>query len=178
MFLLRKILEINIWRNNPDFPITAFMHPVFHIDVGWLYAAPGARNWSSLASVDGLWPSIFLLITFQRFPIGFRSGYRAGYDRVLIWWSSIHTLINLLCSMEHCPAEKKNPQILGTLSEQKEASFLPAQPCTWLELCALHKDKCASFQPFWSTPRSSPILHQISQWVRDTVACRPLHVSV
>ncbi len=142
MFLLRKILEINIWRNNPDFPITAFMHPVFHIDVGWLYAAPGARNWSSLASVDGLWPSIFLLITFQRFPIGFRSGDRAGYDRVLIWWSSIHTLINLLCSMEHCPAEKKSSDF-GNIVRAEGSKFSSSTTLyvAWI-MCPSQRQMC------------------------------------
>ena len=56
-----------------------------------------------------------------------------------------------LCGMEHCPAGKNYPQSLGTLSEQKEASFLPGQPCTWLDSCVLHKDKSAWFQPRWST---------------------------
>ena len=32
-----------------------------------------------------------------------------------------------LCSMEHCPAGKNTPQSWGSLSEQREASFLPGQ---------------------------------------------------
>ena len=43
--------------------------------------------------------------------------------------------------------EKNTLQSWGTLSEQKEASFLPGQLCTWLDLCVLHKDKSARFQP-------------------------------
>ena len=81
-----------------------------------------------------------------------------------------------LCGMEHCPAGKNTPQSWGTLSEQKEASFVPGQSFTWLDSCILHKDKSARFQLCWSTPRSSPILHQISQWVRE--ACRPLQVYI
>ncbi len=53
------------------------------------------KNSSSSALFDGLWSSIFLLITLQRFSVGFRSGDWPGLDRVLIWWSSICTFIDL-----------------------------------------------------------------------------------
>ena len=58
------------------------------------------KNSSSSALFDGLWPSILLLITFQRFSMGFRSGDWAGYNRVLIWWSFIQVVLdeNLLPS--------------------------------------------------------------------------------
>jgi len=56
-------------------------------------------NWAKLSAIkvslrvraidlfDSLWPFVFLLIKFQRFSMGFRSGYWAGHARVLIWWS-------------------------------------------------------------------------------------------
>lgn len=52
-------------------------------------------NLSTTTLFNGLWPSILLLITFQRYSMRFRSWDWASHDRVLIWWSFIHTLIDL-----------------------------------------------------------------------------------
>jgi len=38
---------------------------------------------------------VTLLLTFQRFLVGFSSGDCDGNDRVLIWWFFIHNLIGL-----------------------------------------------------------------------------------
>ena len=65
------------------------------------------KNSSCWAWVDGLWPSSFLLITFQRFSRGFGPGVWAGHVRVLIWWSSIHSLIGQAEWLEPCPTLKK-----------------------------------------------------------------------
>lgn len=60
------------------------------------------------------WPSIFLLITFQRFLMGFRSGDWPGHDGVLILWPFIQTLINLvewrgtLCWWKKQSSESRN----------------------------------------------------------------------
>ena len=48
MFELRKSSDINIWWNSPNFQsqlscVLACSPPVFHIDVGGLYATPGAK---------------------------------------------------------------------------------------------------------------------------------------
>ena len=80
-----------------------------------------------------------------------------GFDLVVL-------LPHLDWGMEHCPAGQTNPQRWGMLSEQKEARFLSGQPFTWLYSCILLKDKSSQFQPCWSSPRSSLILHQIQQW--------------
>lgn len=54
--------------------------PVFGFTLGWPYANPGAKNSSSSATFDGLWPLFFLLITFQRFSKGFRSeGHQSSH---------------------------------------------------------------------------------------------------
>ncbi len=102
-------------------------------------------------------------------------------DRFENHWSSgppSTSWLTCLCGMEHCPAGKNNPQSWGTLSEQKEASFIPGKLCVWLDSFTFHKDEYAWFQPCWSTPWSSLILDQFSQWVWDTVTCRHLQVSV
>jgi len=59
--------------------------------------------------------------------MGFRSGHCDGHhDSVLIWWSSIHTLIGL-CGLEHCPAgEKKHWMLSDGLSY---ASFAKKVKC-------------------------------------------------
>lgn len=55
--------------------------------------------------------------------MGFRSGNWAAYDKVLIWWPFIYTLIDL--AELHSAGGKKQFSELEPLLEQKAASFLP-----------------------------------------------------
>ena len=81
------------------------------------------KNSSSSALFDGLWPSIFLLITFQRFLMGFRSGDWAGHDRVLIWWSFIHTFTDLAVWHGALSCWKKHSSELGNIVRAKGSKF-------------------------------------------------------
>ena len=85
------------------------------------------RSWressSSSALFDGLWPSIFLLITFQRFSMGFMSGDWAGHDRVLIWWSFIHTFTDLAVWHGALFCWKKHSSELGNIVRAEGSKF-------------------------------------------------------
>lgn len=135
----------------------------------WFYVTISHCWWSSFALFDDFCLPIFLLITFQRFSLEFRSWDWAAHDRVLIWCSFIHILlIDLAVWHAALSCWKKTVLSWGTLPEQKEASVFPGYPCIWLDSQVLRKDEPAQFQPCWSIPRSLPILLQISQWVQDT----------
>lgn len=82
---------------------------------------------SSSALFDGLWPSIFLLITFQRFLMGFRSGNWAGHDRVLIWWSFIHTFTDQVWHGAFS-CWKKHSSELGNIVRAKGSKFSSHRP--------------------------------------------------
>ena len=81
------------------------------------------KNSSSSALFDGLWPSIFLLITFQRFLMGFRSGNWAGRYGVLIWWSFIHTFTDLAVWHGALSCWKKHSSELGSIVRAKGSKF-------------------------------------------------------
>ncbi len=83
------------------------------------------KNSSCWAWVDGLWPSSFLLITFQRFSRGFGPGVWAGHVRVLIWWSSIHSLIGQAEWLEPCPTLKKQSSAFGGIVRTEGNQFWP-----------------------------------------------------
>src|SRR4029434_8297804 len=51
--------------------------------------------------------------------MGFRSGDCAGHNRVLMWWSFIHTFTDLAV-WHGALAGQNTPHSWGTLSEQKE----------------------------------------------------------
>lgn len=113
------------------FAITAFMHlgmPSTSLShCFWITLCHSwHKNASSSALFDGLCPFIFLLITFKRFAIWFRSGDRAGHDKVLV-----KTLIDL--GMWHgalCCWKKRNPQGLRNIVTKR------TQICFQDNLCA------------------------------------------
>ena len=74
---------------------------------------------------------------------GFRSGDWAGHDRVLIWWSSIHTLIDLAVWHEALSYWKKQSSELENIVSAEGSKFSSRTICTWLDSCVLHKDKSA-----------------------------------
>lgn len=76
----------------------------------------------SSALFDGLWPCVLPL---DHIPGVFndRSGVWAGHDRVLVWWSSIHTLLAWLCCMGHCPAGKKQSFELRNIVRGEGSKF-------------------------------------------------------
>lgn len=49
------------------------------------------HSWCKNSSCSALFD---VFITLQRFSMGFRSKGQAGHDRLLMWWSSIHTLVD------------------------------------------------------------------------------------
>lgn len=78
------------------------------------------KKYKQLALFDGC--SISLLKTLQRFSVGFRSGECAGHDIVLMWFSNIHTLMDLAVWHRALFSWTNQSSDLGK-EEQKEASF-------------------------------------------------------
>jgi hypothetical protein len=76
-----------------------------------------------------------------------------------------------LCDVEHdCPAGKKqSSRVLVNIvrSEGSKFSSRTTLYVAWF-MRPSQKTNLPRFQPCWGTPRLSPILHQISQWVQAT----------
>lgn len=136
-----------------------------------------SKNVIISALFEGLRPSITQLITFQRFLVGFRSSDWAGHDMVLICW---FTLINLSVWPLYCwksqSSESRTIQIVRAEGNKCFFLFVFFRIPLLLGLI-LHKLPKSSLAEAPS-PRSSPILHHVSQWVRDAKARIPLQVSV
>lgn len=127
MFTLSKSLGINISWNNSDHSSRASWQALHqstspHCSRVTLFLS-WQKNSISSTLFDGLSPSIFLFITFQRFIMGFRSGVWAGHDRVLIWWPFIHTFINLAVWHGILFCWKKQSSDLGNIIKAEGSMF-------------------------------------------------------
>ena len=89
-----------------------------------------------------------------------KPGDWAGHDRVLIWWSSSHTLIDLARSI--ALPEKNNPQSWVTLSEEVFFQYN-------LVLGLIHASFTKTNLPDSSLAETPPDHHHPSQWVGSIV---------
>ncbi len=120
------------------------------------------KNSSSPVLFDGLWPSIFLLIAFQRFSMGFRSG---DWLAMTGFWScgpTIHTLIDQAVWHGSLSCWKKQSSELGNIIRRKQDS------------CSLHKDECSWFQPCWSHPQIITDPPPNAEWHLNELAVIPV----
>lgn len=140
--------------------------PILYIAIGWIYATPDAKKFKQLSLFDGFWPPIFLLITFQRFPLGFMSGDLAM--TVLMCWFSI-PIDQPGCVKWSLVLLEKPILTVGDCCA--EANFLWGPPCTLLDSCVLHKGKCAV--PDSSLADACPDDHQSSIKCHSWCTCRP-----